>query len=409
MSVQTVRPSALPLPKSLSSSAPSVPSSVAGSGTINSKGIPTNDRVRAGSTTPPSNGPLTRSTIPVLYNHRSIAMIPRVAASGLPHKNSHKTIGIPNGGMSTSVNITIKKPLNSPTSQPSSSYWRFGQSKGGVTMTAGSREIIRRHSARASVSGDSGNVTPQSSSPVTALRKISNCSSTTDYGSRKISTCSTDSNMSSYSRKVSSDSTASVTSSTKPNRKLIVGANSFGAGDTKTKKQRRSVTSDNREKSADLQVVINKLSSVSKNDELAPCSVDDLERKEETPVNLPETITDGVPGKKSSEARSTKASSMSPSRSSIDSKLNNSVSSELTTSKVTGSNTSTTITVKTKGKELFATCYHLINDFYILTSDSVTCQSLSFCFGIYNRLSPVHYDELLLSMCCKLAKNKFSI
>ena len=223
MSVQTVRPSALPLPKSLSSSAPSVASSATASGTSNSKAVTCNERTRAGSMTPPSNGPLTRSTIPVLYNHRTIAMIPRVAIAGLPHKNSHKTVGIPNGNV-TSVNI--KKPLHSPTSQPQQSYWRMGQSKPGINMTAGNRDIIRRHSARASVSSGSGNVTPQQSSPVTASRKVSSSSSTTDHGSRKFSTCSTDSNVSSHGRKISSDSNAKLALVSKPHRKSVIGSRS---------------------------------------------------------------------------------------------------------------------------------------------------------------------------------------
>ena len=249
MSVQTVRPSALPLPKSLSSSAPSVASSV--SGTTNSKAVLSNDRPRAGSSTPPSNGPMSRSTIPVLYHPKSVAMIPRVAAAGLPHKNSHKTVGIPNA-TATSININIKKPLNSPTSQPNQSYWRFGQSKNSCNTAAnGSREIIRRHSARAaSVSGDSGNVTPQQSSPVIALRKVSNASSTTDYGSRKVSTCSTDSNFSSCGRKISSDSNCS---SVKSSRKPLIGASSFGAADARTKKK-RSISIANRDKSSSVSV-----------------------------------------------------------------------------------------------------------------------------------------------------------
>merc|ERR1739848_187987 len=89
----------------------------------------------------------------------------------------------------------------------------------------------------------------------------------TDYGSRKISTCSTDSNFSSYGRKISSDSNTSVTSITKSHRKPIIGANSFGAADTKSKK-RRSINSDNREKSPDLQALNSKPSSVTKNDEI---------------------------------------------------------------------------------------------------------------------------------------------
>ena len=358
MSVQTVRPSALPLPKSLSSSAPSVASSVAGSGISNSKGGANSERTRAGSTTPPSNGPMTRSTIPVLYNHRSIAMIPRVAAAGLPHKNSHKTIGIPNGN-ATSINISIKKPLNSPTSQSNHSYWRFGQSKGGNNMTVGSREIIRRHSARASVSGDSGNVTPQQSSPVTALRKVSTSSSTTDYGSRKISTCSTDSNFSNYGRKISSDSNTSVTSITKSHRKPIFGANSFGAADTKAKK-RRSINSDNREKSSDLQAGNNQSSSVTVNNEISLKSGEDCQKKEDIHSNSDFNIKDG-PKKVSSDEITTMRPSISPSRT-VDSKQNNPTPLEVTPATVPGSSTtSTTITVKTKGKNKLISCHVFIS------------------------------------------------
>ena len=344
MSVQTVRPSALPLPKSLSSSTPSVASSVAGSG----KGGANSERTRAGSTTPPSNGPMCRSIIPVLYTKRSIAMIPRVAAAGLPHKHSHKTVGIPNGN-ATSINISIKKPLNSPTSQPNNSYWRFGQSKGGNNMTVGSSEIIRRHSARASVSGDSGNVTPQQLSPATALRKVSTSSSTTDYGSRKVSTCSTDSNFSSYGRKISSDSNTSVTSITKSHRKSIVGSNSFGSADTKAKK-RRSINSDNREKSSDLQAVNNK-SSVTKNNELRLNSGEDFLNKEDIHPNSDLPIKDG-PREVSSEETATVHPSCSPSTT-LDSKQNNPTPSEVAPSTVPDSiTTSTTITVKTKGKKM---------------------------------------------------------
>ena len=345
MSVQTVRPSALPLPKSLSSSAPSVASSVSGTSSLKS-GV-NSERPRAGSSTPPSNGPLTRSTIPVLYHPKSIAMIPRVAAAGLPHKNSHKTVGIPNG-TSTSININIKKPLNSPTSQPNSSYWRSGQSKGGSNAAAnGSREIIRRHSARAaSVSGDSGNVTPQQSSPVTALRKISNASSTTDYGSRKVSTCSTDSNFSSYGRKISCDSNSSVTSVTKSNRKPVIGANSFGAADTRTKKK-RSIGISNREKSSDFQSSVNKSSSVSVCEELTPGSEKHLAQKDVS-VSKDPTWKDKT-RKIGLEEKPESSSSASPSsKVSDDSKLN-ALSEVTTTTTVPGSSTSTTITVKTKG------------------------------------------------------------
>lgn len=359
MSVQTVRPSALPLPKSLSSSAPSVASSGAGSGIPNAKGRAVTERTRAGSTTPPSNGPMTRSTIPVLYNNRSIAMIPRVAAAGLPHKNSHKTIGIPNGN-STSINISIKKSLNSPTSQPNHSYWRFGQSKGGSNMTAGSREIIRRHSARASVSGDSGNVTPQQSSPVTALRKVSTSSSTTDYGSRKISTCSSDSNFSSYGRKISSDSSTSVSPIIKPHRKPIIGANSFGAADTKAKK-RRSITSDNRENNSDLHAGNNKSLSTTANNELRLSSSEDCQKKKELQSNTDSTLKDG-PGKVSSDEMDSLRNSCSPSRT-VDLKQNNRGPPEVTPVVGSGpSTTSTTITVKTKGKKELdsdTTCWYL--------------------------------------------------
>ena len=332
MSVQTVRPSALPLPKSLSSSAPSVASSV--SGTTNSKAGLNNDRPRAGSSTPPSYGPMSRSTIPVLYHPKSVAMIPRVAAAGLPHKNSHKTVGIPNAA-ATSININIKKPLNSPISQPNQSYWRFGQSKNSCNTAAnGSREIIRRHSARAaSVSGDSGNVTPQQSSPVIALRKVSNASSTTDYGSRKVSTCSTDSNFSSCGRKISSDSNSGVKSSRKP----VFGANSFGAADARTKKK-RSISIANRDKS----------SSVSVSDELIPGSEKHLTKKGE--IATKDTGAKDGTRKISIEEKSETLSSSTPSsKPSADSKLS-ALSEVTTTTTVPGSSTSTTITVKTKGK-----------------------------------------------------------
>ena len=352
MSVQTVRPSALPLPKSLSSSAPSVASSV--SGTANSKVGLNCDRPRAGSSTPPSNGPMSRSTIPVLHHPKSVAMIPRVAAAGLPHKNSHKTVGIPNA-TATSININIKKPLNSPTSQPNQSYWRFGQSKTSSHNAAnGSREIVRRHSARAaSVSGDSGNVTPQQSSPVIALRKVSNASSTTDYGSRKVSTCSTDSNFSSYGRKISCDSNSSVTCGTKSNRKPVIGANSFGAADARTKKK-RSISIANRDKS----------SSVSASDELIPGSEKHPAKKNDISPKESDKQASKKPSlEEKSEPLGTSASS---SKVSNDSKLS-ALSEVTTTTTVPGSSTSTTITVKTKGKyknyQPRVTCYdNMIND-----------------------------------------------
>ena len=371
MSVQTVRPSALPLPKSLSSSAPSVASSATASGTSNSKAATCNERVRAGSITPPSSGP--RSTIPVLYNHRSIAMIPRVATAGLPHKNSHKTVGILNGN-ATSINI--KKPLNSPTSQPQQSYWRFGQSKAGINMTTGNREIVRRHSARASsVSGGSGNVTPQQSSPVTALRKISNSSSTTDSGSRKVSTCSTDSNVSSYGRKISSDSNGNVTSVTKSHRKPVIGANSFGSADNKTKK-RKSFNSDINGRCVDLQLQINKHSSTSKNECTNPGSnqirpnsnqtkadsagdpVNNLESPTEL-VNVDSVMID-VPRKNSSEESQVTVSAATTTATSVETKPTNSTVSEVTPNSGPVSSTSTTITVKTKGKERLETCLSAI-------------------------------------------------
>ena len=344
MSVQTVRPSALPLPKSLSSSTPSVSSS----GT--SKG-PNDERPRAGSSTPPSNGPMSRSTIPVLYNPRSVAMIPRVAAAGLPHKNSHKTVGIPNG-MSTSININIKKPLSSPTSQPNSSYWRFGQSKGGSNITNGSREIIRRHSARASVDRDSGNVTPQQQpSPLPGSRKISTASSTTDNGSRKISTCSTDSAYSSNGRKISSESNSSVTSITKSHRKPVIGASSFGAADTKSKK-RRSVTSDNREK--DPPSVTRKTSSASStSDKVRPKQVDSSVKEEEVKSHNEndQSISKDSTNVDDGKELSTNISLNGPPAILEETNTNEIVMKETASNPVVPSpNTSTTITVKTKGK-----------------------------------------------------------
>ena len=336
MSVQTVRPSALPLPKSLSSSAPSVASSVAGS--TKSKLGNNIDRPRAGSSTPPLNGPMSRSTIPVLCHPKSVAMIPRVAAQGLPHKNSHKTVGIPNSTV-TSINVSIKKPLNSPTSQPNQSYWRFGQSRNEKNSASnGSREIIRRHSARAaSASSDSGNVTPQQSSPVIALRKVSNTSSPSDYGSRKVSTCSTDSNFSNYGRKISCDSNSSVTSGTKSSRKPVIGANSFGAVDARTKKK-RSISVINRDK----------FSSVSASDELIPGSPKHLVKKDDT-SSKENVVKEGTRKTSVEEKSESPSSANSSSKVSVDSKLS-ALSEVTTTTTVPGSSTSTTITVKTKGK-----------------------------------------------------------
>ena len=226
------------------------------------------------------------------------------------------------------------------------------RSKGGSNITNGSREIIRRHSARASVDRDSGNVTPQQQpSPLAGSRKISTASSTTDNGSRKISTCSTDSAYSSNGRKISSESNSSVTSITKSQRKPVIGASSFGAADTRSKK-RRSVTNDNREK--DPPSVTRKTSSASStSDKVRPKQVDSSVKEEEVKSHNEnnQSISKDSTNVDDGKELSTNISLNGPPAILEETNTNEIVMKETASNPIVPSpNTSTTITVKTKGK-----------------------------------------------------------